>query len=335
MPNTRFLKFLLFISLLYPALLLVINLINLLFPRQSGFLALTEVFAPFLFLPLLLLIPLMLIRGFLFLRIAMICCLLVWGMRFMPPLNFFPPQETAAVEVDLMTWNIFGNNPELDTVIDVLQTRPASVVVLQETEGEWLAYNDTLKKIYPYQLRAMQGAPGGLVLLSSYPIINYSQWDPHKQQWDPNALLWAELEVSPGKTVIVATAHPSSPDTDTCARPLCFDPTTRDSQIDRIFDQLEPLLAQHKPVILAGDFNTTQWEPTYLKLTNNLQDTYLKGGLGWGATWRPFALADHKYPVLRIDYILASPDVVPLKVRVDCTPRGSDHCSVTGQYGIS
>jgi vancomycin resistance protein VanJ len=314
----------------------MVNLVNLLLPRQAGLLALTEVFAPFLFLPLLILIPLLFVRGFTLLRIILACCALVWVVRFMPPLNFFPaPEVAAAVELDVMTWNIYGNNPELATVIEELQKRPASVVVLQETAGEWLADDDVLKKIYPYQLRYMQGAPGGLVLLSTYPIINYSSWDSHRQDWDPTAVLWAELELAPGKTAIVATAHPNSPDTDTCARPWCFDPTLRNNQINRIFEQVDQLLARKKPLILAGDFNTTQWEPTYATLTENLQDTYLKGGLGWGATWRPFVLADHKYPLLRIDYILASPDVAPLKVNVDCTPRGSDHCIVAGRYGIS
>lgn len=336
MPKTRFFKFLLFVSLLYPVLLLGVNLINLLIPRQSGLLALTEVFSPFLFIPLLILLPLLFIRGFALLRIVLALCALVWVFRFMPPLNFSPsPEVAAAVELDVMTWNIYGNNPQIDTVIEELQKRPASVVVLQETEGEWLANDDSLKKIYPYQLRYMQGAPGGLVLLSTYPIINYSPWDSHRQDWDPTAVLWAELELAPGKSAIVATAHPNSPDTAACARPLCFDPTLRNAQINQIFGQVDQLLARKKPLILAGDFNTTQWEPTYQQLTGNLQDTYLKGGLGWGATWRPFVLANNKYPLLRIDYILASSDIATLKVKVDCSPRGSDHCIVAGRYGVS
>ena len=332
LPGTRFLKILLFLSLLYPALLLVINLINLLLPRQSGVMGLSEVFAPFLFLPLLLLVPLLFVRGFNLLRIALACCLVVGALRYMPPLNFTPPPETAAVELDLMTWNIHAEN-DPQNVIAYLQKKPASVVVLQETSGEWLADDDTLKKIYPYQLRAMQGAPGGLVLLSSYPIINYNPWDSRKVAWDPGALLWAELEIAPGKTAIVATAHPNAPDTADCKWPLCFEPGSRNEEINQIFGRVNEVLAQKKPFILAGDFNTTQWEPSYQKLTANLQDTYLKAGLGWGATWRPLELAD-KFPVLRIDYILATPDVAPLKVNVDCTPRGSDHCSVTGHYGI-
>jgi exonuclease III len=32
--------------------------------------------------------------------------------------------------------------------------------------------------------------------------------------------------------------------------------------------------------------------------------------------------------VLRIDYLLASPELRPLNVSSDCTPRGSDHCLV-------
>ncbi|MBN9387710.1 MAG: endonuclease/exonuclease/phosphatase family protein [Chloroflexi bacterium] len=332
MPGTRFLRVLLFLSLLYPALLLVLNMLNLLLHPQAGALGMSEVFAPFLFLPLALLIPLLFVRGFGLLRVAFVCCLVVWALRFMPPLNFAPPPETAAVELDLMTWNMYVNN-DPQNAIDYLQQKPAPVVVLQETSGEWLADDDTLKKIYPYQLRYMQGAPAGLVLLSSYPIVNYNQWDSRKSEWDPNAVLWAELELAPGKTVIVATAHPNNPDLASCKWPFCFEPGDRNQQISNIFSQVDQLIAQKKPLILAGDFNTTQWEPAYKHLTANLQDTYLKAGLGWGATWRPFELVS-KFPVLRIDYILATPDVVPLKVDVDCANRGSDHCVVTGQYGI-
>lgn len=334
LPGKRFLKVLLFLSLLYPTLLLVLNLINLLLPSPSGALGLSEVFAPFLFLPLLLLLPLVFVRGFGLLRIALVCCLVVGALRYMPPLNFSPPQETSAVELDLMTWNIYANN-DPQNVTDYLEQKPASAVVLQETDGEWLADNDALKKVYPYQLRFMQGAPGGLVLLSSYPIINYSPWDARKADWDRTAVLWAELEIAPGKTAIVATAHPVSPDTAQCSRPFCFNPTERNEQVDRIFGQADQLLGQKKPLILAGDFNTTQWEPAYQRLTRNLQDSYLKAGLGWGATWQGLALGDHKFPVLRIDYILASPDITPLKVNVDCASRGSDHCSLIGHYGIS
>jgi exonuclease III len=39
-------------------------------------------------------------------------------------------------------------------------------------------------------------------------------------------------------------------------------------------------------------------------------------------------------PLLRIDYLLASPAVTPLSMTTDCTPRGSDHCLVRGRFEI-
>jgi exonuclease III len=40
------------------------------------------------------------------------------------------------------------------------------------------------------------------------------------------------------------------------------------------------------------------------------------------------------FAVLRIDYMFSSPNVSPLATSVDCTPRGSDHCIVHGEFEI-
>src|SRR3712207_8257782 len=49
-------------------------------------------------------------------------------------------------------------------------------------------------------------------------------------------------------------------------------------------------------------------EVAYQELTAGLQDTHLQVGRGFGNSWRPPFLVRVPLPVLRIDYLLSSPD---------------------------
>ncbi|RFS23301.1 hypothetical protein DVR12_09785 [Chitinophaga silvatica] len=56
------------------------------------------------------------------------------------------------------------------------------------------------------------------------------------------------------------------------------------------------------PVIVCGDFNDTPASYTYFRIKGNLQDAFLRKGLGIGRTFTGLA------PTLRIDYIFVSKD---------------------------
>jgi vancomycin resistance protein VanJ len=85
-------------------------------------------------------------------------------------------------------------------------------------------------------------------------------------------------------------------------------------------------------VLMLGDFNVAEREPAYNDLSAGLVDAHRVVGAGTGVTWRPAALMGHDFALLRIDYIFSSPNVTPLSTWVDCTPRGSDHCIVHGEF---
>ena len=57
------------------------------------------------------------------------------------------------------------------------------------------------------------------------------------------------------------------------------------------------------PVILCGDFNDTPNSYAYKKLSEGLLDSFVEGGKGLGQTY------NGKFPALRIDYILHSPEI--------------------------
>ena len=56
------------------------------------------------------------------------------------------------------------------------------------------------------------------------------------------------------------------------------------------------------PVLFAGDLNDVPNSYTYFTVKNNMQDAFLKKGVGMGRTFSGLA------PTLRIDYIFADKD---------------------------
>jgi endonuclease/exonuclease/phosphatase family metal-dependent hydrolase len=55
------------------------------------------------------------------------------------------------------------------------------------------------------------------------------------------------------------------------------------------------------PFVITGDFNDVPNSYTYFKISNGLQDAFLKQGFGVGRTFNALS------PTLRIDHILTTP----------------------------
>ena len=322
---------------IYPGLLLFLSLVHWFFPQRSGVLAFTQVFAPFLWGPLLFLTPLLFFKGAVRFRLLMLACGLVWCVRFFPALNLFTSDlDAGAFQFDIITWNVYINNPQLDKVRDYLHTHPAQIVAMQETNGDFLANDPLITKVYPYRLIIGHSPIRGLVILSSFPITasNY----PNGQYIESNELklLWARLDLGQGRAMTVATVHPYRPNAwgEGCSRPFCFEPSMRDQQLTQLRSQLNPLLQTGEPLMLVGDFNTTEREPAYQDFSQGLQDAQKKAGTGWGGTWGKVWKLGDKLALLRIDYLFSTSNVTPLHTAVDCTDRGSDHCLVYGRFEV-
>lgn len=75
-------------------------------------------------------------------------------------------------------------------------------------------------------------------------------------------------------------------------------------------------------LIVAGDFNTLDTEPLYRSIRGSLVDAFQVAGSGYGATFptEPTSPA----PLVRIDYVFASPSLAPLAAEV-LPQAGSDH----------
>lgn len=331
-------------------LLLGLSLLHLVFPQRAGWAALTQIFAPYLFLPLLLLAPLAFLRGAPLLRLALVACLVLAGLRFSPPLRLSSPTPApGASEVAVLNWNVGRNwragqrdgtmlvsaeEAQAARVRPLLATRPADIVVLEEAYWAWLRRDPDVARHYPHQLVHTEQASSGLVLLSAFPFLDRGVAEVPREQRGWPRLLWARLDLGRGRTLLVVAAHPEAPRVD-LADGYGYDPSERDALLPRIRQLIDPTLARGEPVLLAGDLNATEREPAYHELARGLQDAHRRAGAGLGHTWGLAPDLGWPLPLLRIDYLFGGPGVTPLRASVDCTPRGSDHCLVQGSFAVA
>jgi endonuclease/exonuclease/phosphatase (EEP) superfamily protein YafD len=106
-----------------------------------------------------------------------------------------------------------------------------------------------------------------------------------------------------------------------------YDESRRNQQIDELlrFVQGETL-----PILLAGDFNMSEWSPVYNQIDSFLDDAYRQSSWGIGATWPAGAseeLPDFLPPLLRLDYFWHSAGIEPLSTTLGL-PLGSDHLPI-------
>ena len=84
------------------------------------------------------------------------------------------------------------------------------------------------------------------------------------------------------------------------------------------------------PQLVTGDFNQTEWSPSYPLVTAELRDSFREAGWGFGHTF-PSTLSwarwDISLPLLRIDYIFHSGELLAQDARVGPASR-SQHLPV-------
>ncbi|MBA3468613.1 MAG: endonuclease/exonuclease/phosphatase family protein [Herpetosiphonaceae bacterium] len=331
------------VVLIYPAALLALMVGQVGWPQESGLLAVLQIFAPYLFAPLLLIAPFGLFRGTRLLRGVLAICALVFAVRFMSISGLTSPQPTPGLpQLTVLSWNLGlgSEQAQIDRARPVLSARPADVVVLAEAYWRWIENDPAITALYPYRTALYWNAETGLIILSAHSILQHDVPAQQNTLTDRGRQIVARLAVH-GQPLNFIAAHPPSPAVNFGACPLiCYDVADRNAQIDQLRTAINPLLRSGDPLIVAGDFNTTSREPQYQNLIAGMQEAHHEAGAGPGRSW-PLAYGtgvpdpmQRFFPLIRIDHLFSSPRVIPLQSQVDCTPSGSDHCAVWGRFEI-
>ena len=311
----------------YPALLVGLTTMQAIAPQRDGPLALAQVFAPWLFLPLVGLLPHAVLLRDRRLIVALVAAVAAFAVHFGP--GFVPAgrpaPDPAATPVRVVSWNVLLTNPAR-RVTATVASFDADVVGLVEVtrrQAATIGADPAVRARYPTVLLFPKS---GRALLSRYPVLESTvRLDPSGRPG--SAVLQARLDLGAGRQLTVLVAHPLPPlATPSADLPLSWDATPRDAEIGFVRSIVDEQVGLGRRVVLMGDFNVTDREPGGRELTRGLRDAHATVGWGPGASWAPPALRRRGVALVRIDRVLAGPGVTPTAFDTDCTWYGSDHC---------
>ncbi|HEU5104090.1 MAG TPA: endonuclease/exonuclease/phosphatase family protein [Roseiflexaceae bacterium] len=293
---------------------------------RPWWLAIANVFALLLFAPLLLCIPAALVVRSWWMRGAVAAALMLFlalfGAHFLP--RSAPPANGTPIRV--MTFNQLFTNQRTGDIIRQIRAQNADVVGLQEfSEQTAEAFKTELIGEYPYQFLE-PGNQNGLGLISRYPFLTTG---PDESRHGQSVTIQLE-----GQTVTIMNLHLTAPYVQSHKSRKLFslpvitdyDTSAPNRQIDRLLAGIEKI---DGPLLIMGDFNTSDREPHYAKLDAVLHDAFRETNWGLGFTFpnhKRFGPITLPFPLIRIDYVWSKGGVSPTAAHVECDNTGADHC---------
>ncbi|WP_377131189.1 endonuclease/exonuclease/phosphatase family protein [Rufibacter roseus] len=185
-----------------------------------------------------------------------------------------------------------------------------TLIVLQRAKNNHVAYTETLRKTDHW----------GIATFSVYPIVHKGNILFNEET--NNLCIYTDLLVGQD-TVRVYNVHfqsnrfkredyeflenpgavPSSDEKIAASRNIIrrlqVGAIKRARQVEKVAEHIKN---SPYPVIICGDFNDPPASFTYNKISKGLEDAFVKTGWGVGNTYNGL------YPILRIDYLLHSPE---------------------------
>ena len=294
---------------------------------------------PWLFAPLVVLLPATLLRCFRWrsgdsspacgillglVTVPTALFLLTYGRLYLPrrPIRVVGPTFTV------MTYNVLYRNSDAGGVAAAIKAQDPDFVGLHELEPPMAqALESRLAGRYPYH---RVGHWCGF--FSRYPILQYEAFRLGYGEGLGAQQFVLDID---GRPVNVLSVHPRSPPLRgfhpfglPLGVPTGFAHQGRDADMRDLLARLESV---DGPLVLIGDFNLTDQQSLYRPLTRRLRDAHQESGWGMGFTFTRFPSLG--LPMWRIDYVFHSPDLVAFSTAVG-DYGGSDHRPVIARLGF-
>ncbi len=286
-------------------------------------------FAPWLFVPLIILIPMVIWQGSRLSRIAVtgtvVLFLLLYGRNFITPV-IQPPCDSQE-SLRLMTFNLGWHRGDPDALKDIIVEQDPDILVLEElTQATQTMFETDLAAMFPYQIL---NDPG---LVSKYPIEEITQ---DKLESENRGFLRAVIDWN-SNDIVVYAIHPFPPGL------MWFRGTNipwgvHDEPTLQYISKIASMAMQETlPVLLMGDFNISDQSWAYSGITDTFTDSYRQAGWGMGFTFPNGAqFGDITLPgsYTRLDYIFHSEAFCTVDAWRTCG-GGSDHCAMSAELGL-
>lgn len=278
--------------------------------------------APFLYLPLPLLVPLRFwVRSSVYLLAVGVLSLVFvfsFGGYFLPR---SPGTDSAdGAKLRIMSLNHLKTNTDEAAIKAAILRQDADIVALQELSLNVAAMvKAELLGRYPHQVLrpSLTDGANGIGVLSRLPLERPSYSEAYRGQR-------FSVEVS-GTRFELINVHLNVPFQDGSASSLRnFQPELRDRQLAALVGAI----GRAPSLIVVGDFNLSDQEQGYRDLAERMTDAYRSTRSGFGFTFPHGRVLGGipLLPLVRLDYVWLR-GLEPLSAHRDCR-SGSDHCAV-------
>ncbi|MEM7130946.1 MAG: endonuclease/exonuclease/phosphatase family protein [Chloroflexota bacterium] len=213
----------------------------------------------------------------------------------------------------IMVYNVYYRNPDVQSIVDGVRYYNPDVLFLMEYSNAIQAQIETAFADYPYQLIQPSRMTMGLALFSRISIQNS---EIHRFSATRIPIFQATMDLN-GTPFTFVGGHP-------------WPPLPRWAQLHR--DQVTSIAqvasqAEH-PLIVAGDFNASQWSYALSDLSNQAEVSNILRPLNFTKTSSPAPLVH-----LAIDHVLVSDGWSVSQIQFG-QPGGSDHKPIIVDLGL-
>ncbi len=243
------------------------------------------------------------------------------GLTFAP--LFLPRPSTALADstpLQVMSYNVLRSNYNYEAILRLIDQEQPDILLLQEVSPAVARHLQAgLAELYPGETLAfVYERDMGQVIVSRYPLES--------------------IEVTPAQAraqkVRVATPQGSIQVWNIHApQPI---PWSR--QYRQLARMVTSIAEVDEPLIVGGDFNTTDQSEIYRLINLHLENAHWQAGWGFGFTFPAHNPKVKRVPVpvplVRIDHIFYSRHFYPRSARTLAESGGSDHLPVVAKLSL-
>lgn len=225
----------------------------------------------------------------------MVACAVAAGINLVPVCSLcWPTQDlstTSGQALRIASVNVTSSNQRFDLVLDWIREVKPDVILMMEIRDDRLAQLRPLQETHPHTVLEPREDDFGIALFSRFPLTAGTTLD-----LGDSGVPSIQADLHIGKTVChLIGLHALPPSTAENAR-------LRNAQFKAVAAKVRALSV---PVVLCGDFNCTEWSPSFGELLSGTRLKDTARGRTLTGSW-PAALPFFRIP---IDHCLVSETV--------------------------
>ncbi|MGC9395940.1 MAG: endonuclease/exonuclease/phosphatase family protein [Anaerolineae bacterium] len=320
---------LLILSWIYAAIIFLWFLLHGWFGDILWWLALLNAFVPLFFLPLVLLIPVCFVyrdrRYWRSVLVPLVIFLFLYGELLLPN-----APVRAGDPMTVMTFNIWGGSQSSETARVIVENGSPDLVALQEVTPDMAGVLlEEIGDLYPYRLLAAEGTYRGMAVLSRFPLteietphLAHPWWEVQVMRVEADAGAFILYNVHPHATNILVYIEEGT----AMAAEVRSSMAIRQQLVETLVTDFSH---RDGPIVVVGDFNSTDQSDVYALMQKHLIDAYRASGWGFGHTFPAYAGSFRGIPIfplqMRLDMVFISEDFRATRAWVSRTYGESDH----------